>query len=76
MILSTLLLALVAAQTPAEPQAAPTPKPKMICRVENETSTRIRGKRRCMTAADWAAQDDASGTRAERDRNVSRTPNG
>lgn len=53
------------AQTPAAPAATPAPaKPaKKICRTETTTGSNLGGERRCMTAAEWTAENRAAHSR-------------
>ena len=56
-MLLPVMLMLAQAATPA-PQAAPAAaaapaKPKMVCLVEDETGSRLSGKRVCRTQAEW-----------------------
>ncbi|MDR6852268.1 putative secreted protein [Sphingomonas sp. BE123] len=59
------LIAAPAGQEPQAPKPKPTKEPK-ICRVDEETGSRMGVRKICRTAAEWRALEDPTGMHEER----------
>ena len=67
-MIGTVILALLAASPsdePKAPKAKPAKEPK-ICRVDEDTGSRMGVRKICKTAAEWRALEDPTGMVGER----------